>query len=170
MMASPKEELNWHKLEPKLDEIVGRNDAQEEALIEIMHETQNLIGYIPERAQERIARNLEISPTRVKSVISFYTYFTDQPRGEFEVSVCKGTACYVKGAQEIIERICEEYVIAPGETTDNGLVSLEVVRCLGACGLAPVMTVNGSAHGMLNPEKAVNIIDRYCRRAELEEV
>ncbi len=167
---SANEEINWHRVEPELEDIVKRNDAQREALIEIMHETQNLIGYIPERAQERIARSLEISPSRVKSVISFYTYFTDQPRGQFEVSICKGTACYVKGAEEIIDRISEEYEIDPGETTEDGLVSLEVVRCLGACGLAPVMTVNGNAHGMLNPEKAVNIIDRYCKKAELEEV
>ncbi|SDL30430.1 complex I 24 kDa subunit family protein [Halarsenatibacter silvermanii] len=167
---SANEEINWHRVEPELEEIVKRNDAQQEALIEIMHETQSLIGHIPERAQERIARGLEISPSRVKSVISFYTYFTDQPRGQFEVSICKGTACYVKGAEEIIDRISEEYEIAPGETTEDGLVSLEVVRCLGACGLAPVMTVNGNAHGMLNPEKAVSIIDRYCKKAELEEV
>ncbi len=167
---SATEELNWPRIEPKLEEIVEKNDSQEESLIEILHQTQNLIGYIPEEAQEKISRNLEVSPARVKSVISFYTYFTDQPRGKFEVAFCKGTACYVKGAEEIIEKISEEYGIEPGETTEDGLVSLEVVRCLGACGLAPVMTVNGNAHGMLNPEKAVNIIDRYCRKAELEEV
>jgi len=163
-------EINWHKVNPRLDKIVEKKDASEEALIEIMHETQELIGYIPKKAQEKIARNLDISPTRVKSVISFYTYFTDQPRGKYEVAFCKGTACYVKGSEEIIKRIGDKYNIEPGETTDDGLISLEVVRCLGACGLAPVMTVNGNAHGMLNPEKAIRIIERYREKAELEEV
>ena len=164
------EELNWHKINPQLEEIVQNNKNREEALIEIMHGTQKLIGYIPHKAQEKIARELEISPTRVKSVISFYTYFTDQPRGKYEVSFCKGTACYVKGSEKIIERISEEYGIEPGETTEDGLISLEVVRCLGACGLAPVMTVNGNAHGLLNPEKAIKIIEHYRQKAAFEEV
>ncbi|MGM0414846.1 MAG: NAD(P)H-dependent oxidoreductase subunit E [Bacillota bacterium] len=165
-----KQELNWYKIIPEIDRIVEENEFKEEELLEILHSTQEFIGYIPSEAQERIAKKLKVSPARVKSVISFYNHFTDQPRGKYEIALCKGTACYVKGSEKIIDKIKNKYNIEAGETTDDGLLSLEVVRCLGACGLAPVMTINGEAYGLLNPEKAVRIIEHKIQKANIEEV
>ena len=165
-----KQELNWYKIIPEIDKIVEENDFKEEELLEILHSTQEFIGYIPQEAQERIAKKLKVSPARVKSVISFYNHFTGQPRGKYEIAFCKGTACYVKGSEKIIDRIKNKYNIEAGETTEDGILSLEVVRCLGACGLAPVMTINGEAYGLLNPEKAIKIIEHKIQKANIEEV
>lgn len=153
----------------EIEAILAKYEGDGFALIEILHEAQELIGYLPKDVQKIVADNLNMAPTTVSSVISFYNYFSDTPKGEYQVAICKGTACYVKGAKEIIEKIEDRYGIASGETTEDGKLSLEVVRCLGACGLSPVMTVNGKAHGLLNPEKAVTIIDKYLNR-EMEEV
>lgn len=145
----------------ELDSIIEENRGQEDALIEVLHQAQQLVGFVPRAVQKKIARGLNLAPGEVSSVISFYTHFSETPRGKYEIALCKGTACYVKGSAEIIEKIQDKYDIKAGETTDDGIFSLEVVRCLGACGLAPVMTVNGKAHGLLNPEKALNIMEKY---------
>ncbi|MFW5991651.1 MAG: NAD(P)H-dependent oxidoreductase subunit E [Halanaerobiaceae bacterium] len=152
----------------QLTEIIEENRGREEALIEVLHQVQDLIGFIPKEVQKKIARGLNIAPGEVSSVISFYAHFSEQPRGKYQIALCKGTACYVKGSAEIINKINKKYGIKSGETTEDGLFSLEVVRCLGACGLAPVMTVNGKAHGMLNPEKAITILEQY-KNQEIEE-
>ncbi|MFW5787027.1 MAG: NAD(P)H-dependent oxidoreductase subunit E [Halanaerobiales bacterium] len=144
-----------------LEEIIKENKGKEENLLEVLHQTQELIGFLPKAVQKKIAQGLEITPGEVSSVISFYSHFSEHPRGKYQIALCKGTACYVKGSAEIIEKIENEYDITSGETTEDGIFSLEVVRCLGACGLAPVMTVNGTAHGLLNPEKAINILEKY---------
>lgn len=164
------QKLNWYKIIPEIDKIVEKRGFKEEELLEILHSTQEFIGYIPSEAQERIAKKLEVSPAKVKSVISFYNHFTDQPRGKYEIALCKGTACYVKGSEKIIDKIKNKYNLEAGETTDDELLSLEVVRCLGACGLAPVMTINGEAYGLLNPEKAIRIIEHKIQKANIEEV
>ena len=148
-------------IQEKLENIIEENRGKSEALIEVLHEVQELIGFIPAPVQKKIALGLGIAPGEVASVISFYAHFSEKPQGEYQIALCKGTACYVKGAAEIIERIEDEFGIKSGETTDDGLFSLEVVRCLGACGLGPVMTVNGKAHGLLNPEKTMNILNKY---------
>lgn len=153
----------------QLTEIIEENRGKEEALIEVLHQVQNLIGFIPKEVQKKIARGLDIAPGEVSSVISFYAHFSEHPRGKYQIALCKGTACYVKGSAEIIDKINSKYGIKSGETTEDGLFSLEVVRCLGACGLAPVMTVNGKAHGMLNPEKAIGILENY-KKEEIREV
>lgn len=145
----------------ELARIIDKNRNKPEALIEVLHQTQELIGFIPRAVQKEIAIGLGVAPGEVASVISFYAHFSEKPRGKFQIALCKGTACYVKGSAEIIKKIEDKYGIKSGQTTDDGLFSLEVVRCLGACGLAPVMTVNGQAHGLLNPEKAVQILEQY---------
>ncbi|MFW6035078.1 MAG: NAD(P)H-dependent oxidoreductase subunit E [Halothermotrichaceae bacterium] len=161
LKQSPEDKSVIDVIHEKLEEIIKENRGQEEALIEVLHQAQELIGFIPKAVQKKIARGLNITPGEVASVISFYAHFSERPRGKYQVSLCKGTACYVKGSAEIIEKIKQKYEISSGETTEDGVVSLEVVRCLGACGLGPVMTVNGKAHGLLNPEKAINIIEKY---------
>ncbi|AZO96234.1 NAD(P)H-dependent oxidoreductase subunit E [Iocasia frigidifontis] len=145
----------------ELEGIIEKNRGQEDALLEVLHQAQELIGFVPKAVQKKIARGLKITPGEVASVMSFYAHFSERPKGKYQIALCKGTACYVKGSAEIIEKIKSKYNLEAGETTDDGLLSLEVVRCLGACGLGPVMTVNGKAHGLLNPEKAVNIVEKY---------
>lgn len=174
-------EVDWSQISPKLEKqllenegdtiidvvhqnlerIIEDNLGKEEALIEVLHQVQDLIGFIPKAVQKKIARGLGILPTEVASVISFYSHFSEKAKGKYQIALCKGTACYVKGSAEIIDKIKRKYGIESGDTTDDGFFSLEVVRCLGACGLAPVMTVNGKAHGLLNPEKAISVLEQY---------
>ncbi len=148
----------------ELDVILTKYKGQGDSLLEVLHQVQQLIGFIPRPVQMKIARELDVAPGEVTSVISFYAHFTEKPKGKYQIALCKGTACYVKGSADIIKRIEKEYGIKPGESTDDGLFSLEVVRCLGCCGLSPAMTVNGEAHGLLNPEKAINILEKCKNR------
>lgn len=150
-----------------LENIIEENEGKSDALIEVLHQVQELIGFIPKAVQKKIALGLGVAPGEVSSVISFYAHFSEKPKGKYKIALCKGTACYVKGSAEIIEKVEQEYGIKSGESTDDGIFSLEVVRCLGACGLGPVMTVNGKAHGLLNPEKAINILEKY-KNGEME--
>jgi len=158
-----------HEYEAELKNKLKKYSGHNYELIEVLHEAQELIGYLPKEAQKIIADHLNLAPGRVNSVVSFYNHFSEYSKGEFQVSLCKGTACYVKGSQEIIEKIENKYGIKSGQTTEDGKLSLNIVRCLGACGLSPVMTVNGKAHGLLNPEKAVKIIDSYLNGKIKEE-
>ena len=145
----------------KLAELLDSYQGQSSALIEVLHQVQDMVGYLPKEIQVKIAKALGLSLGEVYSVISFYSNFSIKPKGKHKVCVCKGTACYVKGSPEILERLEKELGIESGDTTDDGKYSIEVVRCLGACGLGPVMTVDGNAHGSLKPEKAVSILKKY---------
>ncbi|ATW24670.1 complex I 24 kDa subunit family protein [Candidatus Formimonas warabiya] len=145
----------------QLDQILQLYQGQPSALIEVLHQVQEIIGYLPREVQGKIAKALGVSRGEVYSVVSFYSHFTIKPKGKYQVCMCKGTACYVKGSPEILDRFEKELGIEAGDTTDDGKYSLEVVRCLGACGLGPVMTVNGNAHGLLKPEKALAVLKKY---------
>ncbi|MGI9950980.1 NADH-quinone oxidoreductase subunit NuoE [Moorellaceae bacterium AZ2] len=156
-MEACKCEEKWDKLE----QIIAAHRGQPSALIQVLHQAQDLIGYLPKQVLIAIADGLGVSLSEVYSVVSFYAHFTTKPKGRYQVSVCKGTACYVKGAPEILERLQKELGIKPGDSTDDGKFSLEVVRCLGACGLAPVMMVNKRAHGLLRADTAVAVLQSY---------
>ncbi|MGB9661772.1 MAG: NADH-quinone oxidoreductase subunit NuoE [Moorellaceae bacterium] len=145
----------------QLEEIIEAHRGQPSALIEVLHQAQDLVGYLPKQVLVAIAEGLGVSLSEVYSVVSFYAHFTTKPKGKYQISVCKGTACYVKGAPEILERLQKELGIKAGDSTDDGKFSLEVVRCLGACGLAPVMMVNKRAHGLLRPDTAVTVLQSY---------
>lgn len=156
-MEACKCEEKWEQLA----EIIAAHRGQPSALIEVLHQAQDLIGYLPKQVQAAIADGLGVSLSEVYSVVSFYAHFTVKPKGRYQVSVCKGTACYVKGSPEILERLSKELGIKPGDSTDDGKFSLEVVRCLGACGLGPVMTVNKRVYGLLKPETAAAVLRTY---------
>ncbi|MCR6544329.1 NADH-quinone oxidoreductase subunit NuoE [Dehalobacterium formicoaceticum] len=145
----------------EVEQILDAYQGQSSALIEVLHQVQHVVGYLPREIQVKIAKALDVSLGEVYSVISFYSNFNIKPKGKHQICVCKGTACYVKGSPEILQRLEKELDIEAGDTTDDGKYSLEVVRCLGACGLGPVMTVDGNAHGSLKPEKAVAILQKY---------
>jgi NADH:ubiquinone oxidoreductase subunit E len=156
-MDACKCEEKWQQL----NEIIEAHRGQPSSLIEVLHKAQELIGYLPKQVLIAIAEGLGVSLSEVYSVVSFYAYFTTKPKGKYQISLCKGTACYVKGAPEILERLEKELGIKAGDSTDDGRFSLEVVRCLGACGLAPVMMVNKRAYGLLRPDKAVAVLQTY---------
>ncbi|MEW6621841.1 MAG: NAD(P)H-dependent oxidoreductase subunit E [Bacillota bacterium] len=151
-------EVDWEVLNPQIDEVIEQFKGQPSALIEVMHKLQEMIGFLPRDVQIKIADGLGVAQSEVYSVASFYSHFSFKPKGKHQVCLCMGTACYVKGSPEILEKVGKELGIEPGDTTDDGLFSLESVRCLGACGLGPVMTVNNVAHGLLKPDKAVEIL------------
>lgn len=150
-----KEKLN------KLEHIIDEHKNQQGALMPVLHETQELFGYLPEEAQKLISEGLNISMAEIYGVATFYSRFTLKPRGKHTIGVCLGTACYVKNSQGIIDKIKNEIKIGAGETTPDGLFTLEATRCIGCCGLAPVMTIGEDVYGKLAPEDVLDIIKKY---------
>lgn len=133
-------------------------------LIAVLHKAQELYGYLSRKTMEFVAEEMHIPSAHIWGVATFYHYFNLTPRGKYTVSVCLGTACYVKGAGEIMEALKEELKIKEGETTKDMLFTLQEARCLGACGLAPVIMVNGKIHGDLTPKKVVEVIKEYKKK------
>lgn len=135
------------------------NDAGE--LINVLHQTQQAFGYLPAEVQEVIAHSLNISTARVYGVVTFYSYFTMIPKGRFPISICTGTACYVRGAEKVLEEFKRQLGIAVGETSADGKFSLSCLRCVGACGLAPVILVGEKVYGRVSPDGVKAIIEAY---------
>lgn len=133
------------------------NDSGE--LINILHEAQHLLGYLPEDVQRVIAHKLNIPVSKVYGVVTFYTFFTMSPKGKHPISVCLGTACYVRGSEKLLEEFKRVLGIDVGETTPDGKFSLDCLRCVGACGLAPVVMVGEKVYGRLQPESVKKIIE-----------
>ena len=130
----------------------------------ILHEIQNTLGYVPRDTALELANELSIPLARIYEVITFYNYFRLSPPGKNRISVCMGTACYLKGAPDLIDELTRVLNINEGDTTDDGMFQLEVVRCLGCCGLAPVITINDKVYGKVNKDDIVNIISEYTER------
>ena len=145
--------------------ICDKHGNQPGELINILHEAQHLHGYLPEEMQRIIAAQLGIPVSHVYGVVTFYTFFTMLPKGKHPISVCMGTACYVKGSQEILDKFKEKLSIDVGECTEDGLFSLDACRCIGACGLAPVVTVNDDVYGKLNADMVEDILKKYEEEA-----
>ena len=145
----------------QLDEFIDSVENKDSALIEVLHHAQGIFGYLPKEIQLYIAKKLDVPPSKVYGVVSFYTYFTTEPIGKYKISVCLGTVCFVKGSDKILEEFEKELGIKVGQSTKDLKFSLEGLRCLGACGLAPVVTVNGKVHGKVKPEDVKNIISYY---------
>jgi len=131
------------------------------SLIMILHKTQEIFGYISREAADKLARLTGIPLARIYGVITFYHYFKTTKPGKHRISVCMGTACYLKGAQDLLDETRKILGIAPNEVTDDGLFSVDAVRCIGCCGLAPVLTVGTEAHGKLKKEMLTDIIALY---------
>lgn len=135
------------------------NDAGE--LINILHAVQGKLGYLPAEVQELVAMELGIPVAKVYGVVTFYSFFTMAPKGKYPVSVCMGTACYVRGAEKVLDEFRRLLRIEVGETTADGLFSLDSLRCVGACGLAPVAMVGQKVYGRLSPSGVKGIIDEF---------
>ncbi len=144
-----------------IDKIIDNYKDMRGSLIPVLRECQNVVGYLPKELLGYIAQGLNISESEVFGVASFYALFSFVPKGRHVIKVCMGTACFVKGIKEVINRICYEYDLEEGGTTRDRRFSLETVRCLGACGLAPVMVVDEDTHGHVSPDKVKDILDDY---------
>ena len=145
----------------KMTEIVNKYKGQGGALMGVLHETQELLGYVPYEAQKFIAENLGVPLSEVYGVVTFYSAFTTTPVGKYKVSVCMGTACYVKNAEKILDEACRILKIKDGETSDDGLFSITATRCIGACGLAPIITVNDDVYGKIDAADVPGILAKY---------
>lgn len=145
----------------KIDQVIGRYKERRGALIPVLKEVQDICGYLPQKVQNRIAQGLQLPSSQVYGVVSFYAFFTTIPRGKHVIRVCLGTACYVRGSKQILENLQRELKIGIGEVTKDRKFSLEGVRCLGACGLAPVLVVGQDTYGMVSPGRAIEIVRSY---------
>ncbi|MBF0320375.1 MAG: NAD(P)H-dependent oxidoreductase subunit E [Nitrospirae bacterium] len=145
----------------KLKSILQKYKGRAGSLIMVLQEVQELIGYLPASVQKVIAKGMKIPVSEIHAVVSFYSYFTMKPMGKYNVRVCQGTACYVKRADEILEKLKDTMGISEGEITPDSLFSLETVRCIGACGLAPVVLVGNDTFGSVDPTKANEILNDY---------
>ena len=148
----------------RLDTMLARTSREEGGLIPALQTTQNLFGYVPLFAMERISERLGIPMSTVYGVVTFYHFFSLAPRGRFTVRVCLGTACYVLGAQHVLDAFREHLGIGIGETTQDRFFSLEAGRCFGACGLAPVIMVNDVVHQRVQPEDVPAILAHYRKQ------
>lgn len=135
------------------------NDPHE--LINVLHQAQHKFGYLPAEIQEIIAREMKVSLAKVYGVVTFYSFFTMIPKGEHPISICMGTACYVRGADNVLEEFKKELNIEIGETSADGRFSLNCLRCVGACGLAPVVLVGDKTFGRVSPEGVKEILEEY---------
>lgn len=145
----------------QLDQIICQYKSQPGALIPVLHKAQQVFGYLPEDVQAYIAEGLNVPLSEVYGVVTFYSLFTTEPIGKYKISICLGTACYVKGAGQLLNEFEKELGIKVGETTEDGLFTLEGCRCIGACGLAPVLTINDNVHGRLVPGDIPGLIKKY---------
>ena len=145
----------------KVDEVIGRYSGKPGCLIPVLEECQLIAGYLPVELQEYIGERLNIPGSNVYGVVTFYSFFSMLPKGRHTIKVCMGTACYVRGIAEVLNRLKSKYNIEVGETTEDKRFSLEAVRCLGACGLAPVVVVDNDTHGGVTPDRVLNILTRY---------
>ena len=160
-MSCCSEEIS-QEMWKEVDGVIERHRETPGALITVLREAQDVVGWFPQALIEYIAKGMNIPTSDVFGVVSFYSpSFLSSPRGCNSIKVCTGTACYVKGAREVIGRISGEYKIGEGETTEDRRFDLEGVRCVGACGLAPAMVVDGDIHGDVTAESVLKILEKY---------
>jgi NADH-quinone oxidoreductase subunit E/NADP-reducing hydrogenase subunit HndA len=157
--------MSTHKLSDcqigRIGEICGGFNNDPGELINVLHKTQGEFGYLPEEVQREIAKNLGIPVAKVYGVVTFYSFFTMTPKGKHAISVCMGTACYVRDAEKVVDELKSQLGIGVGEVTADGKFSLDCLRCVGACGLAPVMLVGEKVYGRVEPKQIKDILASY---------
>jgi NADH:ubiquinone oxidoreductase subunit E len=153
------------ELYEQLDKIIEKHKNVRGPLIQVLHGAQELFGYLPEKAQVKIAQGLNVPLSEVHGVLSFYSFFTTVPRGKHTIRVCMGTACYVRGGKQVLEKFQKELGISVNDTTEDRVFSLEINRCVGACGLAPVVTVDSDIYRRVKEDKIPQIIAKYKNEA-----
>ncbi|MDP2857537.1 MAG: NADH-quinone oxidoreductase subunit NuoE [Bacillota bacterium] len=153
---------NREEMLKQVDDLIEQHKGQPSALIQVLHRVQLLFGYLPADVQIKVANGLAVPLAEVHGVATFYAFFSLYPKGDHTISICKGTACYVRGSSRVLERLEKELQIKAGQTTPDNKFSLQVVRCLGACGLGPVLTVDENVHARLKTDKIPEIIKKYA--------
>ncbi|MBR2263375.1 MAG: NAD(P)H-dependent oxidoreductase subunit E [Firmicutes bacterium] len=142
----------------ELDQFIASLPTTKGELIRVLHRAQGIFGYLPKEVQVYVAKKLDLPVSKVYGVVSFYSFFTMKPKGKYDVSVCLGTACYVRGADKILEALTKKLGIGVGDTTEDAKFSLRTLRCVGACGLAPVVMINNKVYGRVTPDMVEGII------------
>ena len=153
-----------NKIKEEMKEILEQYKVDKENLIPILNDVQVKYGYIPKIAQLEISNYLDIPMAEIYGVITFYSRFTLEPKGEYNISVCLGTACFVKGSQSILDRLKDRLKIEEGKTTADGKFSIDTTRCVGACGIAPVFTVNNEVYGHATVKKLDEVLDELEKK------
>lgn len=150
----------------RIAELAAEYKGKEGSLIQVLHMAQGIYGYLPLEVQEVIAETLDLPLSEVSGVVTFYSFFSTQPRGEHTIRVCLGTACYVRGGKKIVERLKDLLGVEVGDTTPDRKFTFEVARCIGACGLAPAMSIDDHVYKQVNPDKLEQILARYYEKEE----
>ncbi len=145
----------------KINEICDRYVDERTPLMMILSDVQKEYGYIPLEVQELVSERTGISVAEIYGVVTFYSFFSLKPKGKYVIGCCLGTACYVKGAQQIIDKFSDLLHIKPGETSDDGLFTLDALRCIGACGIAPAVTINGTVYPKMTVDGVPQIVESY---------
>jgi NADH:ubiquinone oxidoreductase subunit E len=145
----------------KIDQVIAKYRGRHGALIPVLKETQEICGYLPKNVQHRIAAGLSLSASQIYGVVSFYAFFTIIPRGKHIIRVCLGTACYVKGSKQILDNLEKALDVKVGGITKDRIFSLEAVRCLGCCSLAPAIVIDNDTHALVDPAEAIRIVRSY---------
>lgn len=153
-----------HPKDPFMEKLLLEYKPIKDNLIQMLNEIQEHYGYVPMEAQKGLSEFLSLPMAEIYGVVTFYSRFSLEPKGKYKISVCLGTACFVKGSQKIMDRLVERLQIKAGETTEDGLFSIEETRCVGACGLAPVFTVNGEVYGKATVQKLDQVLDELMRQ------
>ena len=147
-----------------IKDICGRYKDEKTPLMMSLSDIQNEYGYIPLEVQEIVSEETGISVAEIYGVVTFYSFFSLQPKGKYVIGCCLGTACYVKGSQQVIDKFSSILGIKPGETTGDGLFTIDALRCIGACGIAPAVSINGTVYPKMTPAKVQGIIDEYLAK------
>lgn len=155
-----------HEVIEGVEQICDSYKDEPSPLMMILSAIQKKYGYIPLEIQEIVSRKTGIPVAEIYGVVTFYSFFSLKPKGKYVLGICLGTACYVKNSQAIVDKFSAVLGIAPGETTDDGLFTIEAVRCIGACALAPAMTINGKVYPKVTPDQVGMIIDEYRKKEE----
>ncbi len=158
-MSEEKCACGCNKKDEFLEKLFKEYLPVKDNMIQILNEIQEYFGYVPSYVMQELSEFLKVPMAEIYGVVTFYSRFSLEPKGKYNVAVCMGTACYVKGAGKMLERLVEKIGINPGQTTEDGLFSIEETRCVGACGIAPVFTVNGEVYGKGTVQKLDNVID-----------
>lgn len=145
----------------ELSSYIDNLEEKEGSLINVLHKAQHIFGYLPEELQIFIANKLDITAAKVFGVVTFYSYFTMEPRGKHVISICMGTACFVKGAEKVLEEFRKQLKVKDGFSTEDGLFTIDILRCVGACGLAPVVVIDGMVYGKVKVEDVEGILSQY---------
>jgi len=145
----------------ELEQYIDSMPSTKGELIRVLHKAQGIFGYLPEEVQKFVGKKLDVSTAKVFGVVSFYSYFTMEPKGENPIAICMGTACYVRGAEKVQNEFVKQLGIAVGETTEDGKFSIDALRCVGACGLAPVVLVGEKVYGRVTVDDVKKIIAEY---------